>query len=311
MSRVWSEFVKSLLLNSFDSEFILFHFNVRNHLCFQFTASCNFCSCMRSASMEWHRRAWLVLLFLVDPGRTRLRYNDKPSDGGINKSPAGTTLAPIVGRDVQIHHDEEPDQAVDAPPAPSGETSSQPQNSQKRGVQLRQDRKRKWISEIRPPNGSKKVWLGSYHTSQEAAAAYDVGIFYFKKRIPYHFADSHSFLLNLNLPPSDTSEGIRLGAQELRRTAQLAAQRVRNIPGKVVPVIQPAASHQSDHHSNKFLQGEVVHDHNSTIFPLDVVPNSSEFADSASTCKSLSTVFAGTPASESPTGSDGVDIVER
>lgn len=256
--------------------------------------------------MERLRRAWLAFLILVDPGWTRLIYDDKNSDGDINKSPAGT-LAPIVGRDVQIHH-EEPDQAVDAPPAPSGETS-QP-HLQKRGVQHRQDRKRKWISEIRPPNGSKKVWLGGYHTYQEAAAAYDVGIFYFKKPIPYHFADSHSFLLNLNLPPSDTSEGIRLGPQELRRTAQLAAQRVRNTQRKFVPVIQPA-SHQTDDHSNKFLEEEVLHDHNSTVFPLDVVPNSTEFADSASTCKSLSTVFADIPAPESPTRSDGVDIVER
>jgi hypothetical protein len=248
--------------------------------------------------MERLRRAWLVFLILVDPGRTRLRYNAKTSDGGITEPPARRTLAPIVGRDVQIHHEEEPDQAaVDAP----------------RGVQHRQDSKRKWISEIRPPNGSKKVWLGSYHTSQEAAAAYDVGIFYFKKPIPYHFADSHSFLLNLNLPPSDTSAGIRLGAQELQRAAQLAAQRVRNNRGEeIAPLIQPA-----DDHSNKFVEGEVVHHHNySTIFPLDdvVVPNSStEFADSsASTCKSVSTVFADTPpGSESPTASDGVDIVER
>lgn len=258
--------------------------------------------------MERLRRAWLVFLILVDPGWSRRTYNKKTSDGDINESPAGT-LAPIVGRDVQIHQ-EEPDQAVDAPPAPSGGTS-QP-HSQPRGVQVRDDRKRKYVSEIRRPNSSKKVWLGGYHTSQEAAAAYDVGIFYFKKAIPYHFADSHSFLLNLNLPPSDTSEGIRLGAPELRRTAKLAAQRVRSTQRQFVPAIQPAPR-QNDVHSNTFLEGEVLHDHNSTMFPLDVdvVPNSNEVADSASTCESLSIDSANIPPSESPTRSDGVDIVER
>lgn len=293
-------FVKSLLLFSFGSE-------SRHHDAHH---SCN--SQLGSASMERLRRVWLVFLILVDPGWTRLLYDDD-----ANESAAGP-LAPIVGRDVQLHQEEdeeeEPDQAGNAPPAPSGETSKP--HAQKRGVQLRQDRKRRWISEIRPPNGSKKVWLGSYDTFQEAAAAFDVGIYYYKKRIPYHFADSHAFLLNL--PPSHTAEGTPLGPEELRKTVQgqakLAAQRVRRrAPGKFRSVTRPA-SHQNDDHCNKSPEGKVLDDHSSTISPLHVVPRSNEFAEPASTCKSLSggansaNIAA---AAESPTRSDGVGIVER
>jgi len=49
----------------------------------------------------------------------------------------------------------------------------------------------KWISEIRPSASKKTVWLGTYATQEEAALAFDAGIFYFQKfGIPYNFTDS-------------------------------------------------------------------------------------------------------------------------
>lgn len=53
---------------------------------------------------------------------------------------------------------------------------------------------KKWTSEIRPPNSTKTVWLGTYATEEEAASAFDAGIFYYDKAKDYNFPDSEKLL---------------------------------------------------------------------------------------------------------------------
>jgi hypothetical protein len=47
-----------------------------------------------------------------------------------------------------------------------------------------------YLVEIRPRRWKRTIWLGTYTTSPEAARAYDAGIFYTGKSIPFNFQDS-------------------------------------------------------------------------------------------------------------------------
>jgi hypothetical protein len=58
-----------------------------------------------------------------------------------------------------------------------------------RGVRVRPGVKG-FLVEIRPKRWKKTIWLGTYQTSPEAARAYDAGIFYTGKCIPYNFQES-------------------------------------------------------------------------------------------------------------------------
>lgn len=57
-----------------------------------------------------------------------------------------------------------------------------------RGVRHRPELN-KWVTEIRPTAQKRKIWLGTYKTPEEAARAYDVGIFYTGKKIPLNFPE--------------------------------------------------------------------------------------------------------------------------
>jgi hypothetical protein len=92
-----------------------------------------------------------------------------------------------------------------------------------RGVRHRPELN-KWVTEIRPTSQKRKIWLGTYETPQEAARAYDAGIFYTKKKIPYNFEDSPHHLHNQPIPPElpwDTFAAL------VKQKATLAAKRHR------------------------------------------------------------------------------------
>lgn len=86
---------------------------------------------------------------------------------------------------------------------------------------------KKWTSEIRPTGAKKTVWLGTYATEEEAASAYDAGIFYFDKPKNYNFPDSETYLptLNLNLDERSQLNFIKTQARLIaKKRAELMAR---------------------------------------------------------------------------------------
>lgn len=92
-----------------------------------------------------------------------------------------------------------------------------------RGVRHRPELN-KWVTEIRPTSQKRKIWLGTYETPEEAARAYDVGIFYTKKKIPYNFKDSPEQLKLQPIPPELPWESF---AALVKQKATSAAKRAR------------------------------------------------------------------------------------
>jgi hypothetical protein len=87
-----------------------------------------------------------------------------------------------------------------------------------KGIRQKQN---KWIAEIRPSCSENKVRLGTYATEEEAALAFDAGIFYYHRfGIPYNFPDSPLVLPAVNQGPRDVSS--RFVKTEARRNAQRA-----------------------------------------------------------------------------------------
>jgi hypothetical protein len=92
-----------------------------------------------------------------------------------------------------------------------------------RGVRHRPELN-KWVTEIRPTSQKRKIWLGTYETPQEAARAYDVGIYYTRKKIPFNFPDSPHHLQNQPIPSELPWETF---AALVKQKATLAAKRHR------------------------------------------------------------------------------------
>jgi hypothetical protein len=89
-----------------------------------------------------------------------------------------------------------------------------------KGIRYRPELGR-YISEIRPAQPRKrKIWLGTYKTAEEAARAFDAGIFYTKKSIEYNFEDSPTILQPL--PPDLSPEEEHV---EIQKKAKAAAAR--------------------------------------------------------------------------------------
>jgi len=78
----------------------------------------------------------------------------------------------------------------------------------------------KYIAEIRPFESKKTVWLGTYATEEEAARAYDAGIFYYRLNIAYNFPDSPEVLPPLRVELRDPS--VKFIKEAARKNAERA-----------------------------------------------------------------------------------------
>ncbi|CAM6034082.1 unnamed protein product [Sphagnum compactum] len=97
----------------------------------------------------------------------------------------------------------------------------------------------KWISEIRPPSAKRTVWLGTYCTREEAARAYDAGIFYYHKcKTPYNFPDSPKLFPEINKGPKEVS--VEFVKTEAKRNAERAWP--SGVPSKLTSAVQEQAS---------------------------------------------------------------------
>lgn len=104
------------------------------------------------------------------------------------------------------------------------------QQERYKGIRYRPELGR-YISEIRPAQPRKrKIWLGTYKTAEEAARAFDAGIFYTKKPITYNFEDSPAILEPL--PENLTPEQEHI---EIQKKAKAAAARVQPSAPPEVP----------------------------------------------------------------------------
>lgn len=106
-----------------------------------------------------------------------------------------------------------------------------------RGVRVRPGVKG-FLVEIRPKRWKKTIWLGTYPTSPEAARAYDAGIFYTGKSIPYNFQESKDSFSplpeHLSLNDSDPEIMDQITCFVKGKAREAAARK----PQKVEPTLQ-------------------------------------------------------------------------
>lgn len=149
--------------------------------------------------------------------RSRIREYFEPESSTSSPSPSPPrrrdALNKLVVKIVHPRSSIVPDDA---------EYMQNPETKNYRGVRYRVELN-KYVTEIRPSRSTKKIWLGTYDTAEEAARAFDIGNLCCKKNLPLNFPDSPSMLRKISsrLSPDEARNAIAKLAKEVARVVSI------------------------------------------------------------------------------------------